>query len=63
GHHGRDLVLSEAERRVAGVSDYLLRAYEPLDSATMASGFSLYIGYYSQQSQGKTIHSPKNCLP
>ncbi len=25
--------------------------------------FSLYIGYYESQAQGKTIHSPKNCLP
>src|SRR5690606_37522162 len=25
--------------------------------------FSVYVGYYPQQRQGKTIHSPKNCLP
>jgi EpsI family protein len=23
----------------------------------------VYVGYYEQQAQGKTIHSPKNCLP
>jgi EpsI family protein len=23
----------------------------------------VYVGYYDQQTQGKTIHSPKNCLP
>jgi EpsI family protein len=25
--------------------------------------FSIYVGYYDHQTQGKTIHSPKNCLP
>jgi EpsI family protein len=30
------------------------------DSAEM---FSIYVGYYDHQTQGKTIHSPKNCLP
>jgi EpsI family protein len=23
----------------------------------------VYVGYYDHQTQGKTIHSPKNCLP
>ena len=23
----------------------------------------MYVGYYDQQTQGQTIHSPKNCLP
>jgi EpsI family protein len=27
------------------------------------SWFSLYVGYYESQTRGKTIHSPKNCLP
>lgn len=56
----RDAQLSEGERRAVGVTDYLLRDYSaPADSA----GFSLYVGYYDRQTQGKTIHSPKNCLP
>lgn len=25
--------------------------------------FSVYVGYYESQARGKTIHSPKNCLP
>lgn len=35
------------------------------DTATPASAasFSLYVGFYEQQSRGRTIHSPKNCLP
>jgi EpsI family protein len=28
---------------------------------TMA--FTTYVGYYDRQMQGKTIHSPRNCLP
>lgn len=44
--------------RVLGVDDYLLRAY-----VTPAAEVGLYIGYYSSQRQGDTIHSPMNCLP
>jgi EpsI family protein len=35
------------------------------DGGTDAAGapFSLYVGFYEQQSRGQTIHSPKNCLP
>jgi EpsI family protein len=62
GFVSRDLELSEEEIRVAGVTDYLMRVYRPKDS-TGASAFSVYVGYYDQQGQGKTIHSPKNCLP
>src|SRR5207244_4435495 len=25
--------------------------------------FSVYVGYYESQTAGRTIHSPKNCLP
>jgi len=63
GLRGTDVVLSEAEVRVAGVTDYLLRNYEPADSLSGAVPFSVYVGYYDSQTQGKTIHSPKNCLP
>ncbi len=59
GYVGHDQVVSEAEQRVAGMDDYLMRAYVR-DSADY---FSLYVGYYQAQTQGKTIHSPKNCLP
>ncbi len=67
GFRGRDLTLAAEEVRVAGVSDYLARIYEHPDSASRPAGapdfFTLYIGFYDQQTQGKTIHSPKNCLP
>jgi EpsI family protein len=59
GYRGADRTISDAERRVAGVSSYLFRGFER--DSTIA--FSVYVGYYDRQVQGKTIHSPKNCLP
>ena len=53
-----DTVDSE-QRRVAGMSSYVLRHYEPVGVLP----FDVYVGYYDEQRQGKTIHSPKNCLP
>ena len=65
GQKGIDLKVSKAEQRVAGMSSYVLRAFSPsgnqLDQAQ--SSFSVYVGYYAQQMRGRTIHSPKNCLP
>ena len=66
GFEGRDKVISDEERRVAGMDDYLMRIYAPpgADRATAAAAaFSLYVGFYRSQAQGRTIHSPKNCLP
>jgi EpsI family protein len=60
GYQGADRMLSAEERRVAGVSAYLFRAFTREDSQP---DFTVYVGYYDQQLQGKTIHSPKNCLP
>jgi EpsI family protein len=59
GYTVRDVIISEDERRVAGMSDYSMRVYE----RAPASSFSVYVGYYDSQVQGKTIHSPRNCLP
>jgi EpsI family protein len=59
GYQGRTETITAEERRVAGTSAYLLRSYAR-DSAT---AFTVYVGYYERQVQGKTIHSPKNCLP
>jgi EpsI family protein len=44
---------------VAGVSDYVFRVFGP-DSTP---AFSVYVGYYESQATGRTIHSPRNCLP
>jgi EpsI family protein len=59
GYVGRDRTLPPDEVRVAGMSSYLSRVFGP-DSLPV---FAVYVGYYEYQSQGRTIHSPKNCLP
>ena len=51
--------ISPNERRVAGMTDYVARAYRR-DSAV---AFTTFVSYYDKQTQGKTIHSPRNCLP
>jgi EpsI family protein len=62
GFVGRTLTLSEAEQRIAGTTAYLMRAYES-PGAPETDWFTIYVGYYERQTQGRTIHSPKNCLP
>jgi len=63
-----DLAVSPEEQVVAGMSSFVYRVYRR-DSGTNdaeargAAAFSLYIGYYESQTQGRTIHSPRNCLP
>jgi EpsI family protein len=59
GVTGIDNPVDTAEARVAGFSDYIRREYVTADSTS----FSVYVGYYDEQRQGKTIHSPRNCLP
>ena len=58
---GRATPISAGEVAVAGVTSYLYRTYRSADS--LAAPWTLYVGYYDSQRQGKTIHSPKNCLP
>ena len=53
--------ISEDEQRVAGMTDYVFRIFgHPSDSLQK---FSIYVGYYESQATGRTIHSPRNCLP
>jgi EpsI family protein len=59
GLTGTDDTVTTDERRVAGMTSYILREYGPV----AAPLFSIYVGYYDEQRQGKSIHSPKNCLP
>lgn len=68
GMRGMDQEVSEAEANVVGFDDYLLRVYEPAEESLAGTEekeawVSTYVGYYESQTQGKTIHSPKNCLP
>ncbi len=77
GYVAQDVLISDAEAEVAGFSDYLFRTYE-MEGEMSPSGeplreegsqsptvpwFTVYVGYYESQTQGNTIHSPKNCLP
>jgi EpsI family protein len=59
GTDGRERSMSDDERRVSAPTDYVFRTFGP-DSLTT---FSLYVGYYQRQATGKSIHSPRNCLP
>ena len=45
--------------RLLGVDEYVSRYYYAPDRSVV----SLYVGYYSNQRQGDTMHSPLNCLP
>ena len=44
---------------VLGVDDYLIRTYYTANGDVA----NLYMGFYENQRQGDTIHSPLNCLP
>jgi EpsI family protein len=60
GATGVDLPIAAEERKISGVSNFVLRVF---GEASSAIRFSIYVGYYEAQLEGKTIHSPKNCLP
>ena len=59
GFAGTDQPVTEEEQRVAGMSDYVFRIF----SRDTTALFTVYVGYYESQVTGKTIHSPRNCLP
>lgn len=55
-----DRALDPAELAANGASDYLFRFF---GNASAPEQMSVYVGFYAHQRNGKTIHSPKNCLP
>ncbi len=59
GAPGVDVPVSEDEQRVAGMTAFVLRRYEPINRLP----YTIFVSYYDEQRQGKSIHSPKNCLP
>lgn len=59
GYRIQDQKLSDEERRIAGMSDYVARVYWRDSTAA----FTTFVSYYERQTQGQTIHSPRNCLP
>src|SRR5262245_24870654 len=62
GFSGRELEVPPDQRAIAGMSSYVLRIFEQ-GPQPGGRAFSVYVGYYESQVQGKSIHSPKNCLP
>ena len=59
GYSVVDQKVTDEERAVAGMTDYVARAY----SRDSTVAFTTLVSYYDRQSQGKSIHSPRNCLP
>ena len=59
GYVVADLHIGDEERRVAGMSEYVARSY----TRDSVQAFQTLVSYYERQGQGKTIHSPRNCLP
>jgi EpsI family protein len=55
---GSDEKFDSETERVLGADDYLSRTFE----ANEKRGF-FYVGYYATQREGRTYHSPQNCLP
>ncbi|MBI5446810.1 MAG: VPLPA-CTERM-specific exosortase XrtD, partial [Deltaproteobacteria bacterium] len=51
--------MTEAVLQTVGVEDYLWRSYRNPQGLSA----DVYVGYYEQQQEGDTIHSPKHCLP
>lgn len=55
----RDQAVSKEEAQVAGMTEYVARSY----SRDSLVAFTTLVSYYDRQTQGKSIHSPRNCLP
>lgn len=62
GAEGLDVRLTEEEARALGATSYALRVYAPEEGGGSALA-SAYVAFYDRQTGGRTIHSPKNCLP
>ncbi|MBV6522320.1 MAG: hypothetical protein MNPFHGCM_02468 [Gemmatimonadaceae bacterium] len=59
GYRGVERPIDSASVAVAGMTSYIFRVY----GRDSVNAFSLYVGYYDNQTTGRTIHSPRNCLP
>jgi EpsI family protein len=59
GYRVEDKKISDEERRVAGMTNYVVRVY----SRDSVPAFSTLVAYYDRQARGKSIHPPRNCLP
>lgn len=59
GLRAEDFPVPDDQIAVARMTAYVNRVFYR-DSVPL---FSMYVGFYDSQSQGKSVHSPKNCLP
>src|SRR5688572_28135282 len=59
GFEVTDQEISPEEQRIAGMTTYSARSFR----RDGALAFTTLVSYYDRQSKGKTIHSPRNCLP
>lgn len=59
GYRVEDKKISDEERRVAGMTNYVVRVY----ARDSVAAFSTLVAYYDRQARGRSIHSPRNCLP
>jgi EpsI family protein len=59
GYQIHNQKMSDEERRVAGMTSYVARQY--IRDSLVA--FTTLVSYYDRQTRGKSIHSPRNCLP
>jgi EpsI family protein len=59
GYRFTDQTVGDEERRVAGMSSYVARVYWRVSVPV----FTTYVGSFERQALGRTIHSPRNCLP
>lgn len=59
GLHTDTIAVDTNSQRVAGMDQFVNRVY----LRDTVPQFTLYVGYYTYQTQGKAIHSPRNCLP
>ncbi len=60
GYASRDLEVPEDQLKVGGFTSYLNRVYLTDEGKEV---YGVFVGFFDSQQQGKTIHSPKNCLP
>lgn len=59
GYAVEEDTIDAKEQRVAGMTGYVARTYR--NNGALA--FTTLVSYYDRQTQGRSIHSPRNCLP
>jgi len=60
GYRATQQIIPPDELKIVGATGYVARAFFKPDSTV---AFTTYVAYYDRQTQGKTMHSPRNCLP